>query len=94
MAKTIEYLCERCGEKLNPKTLVGLELNSRKNRFHKPGEVPAKDSQGVFYFGKACAKAVLANDGICQTIGNRIPANSPRRKRKTIFQHIVEGLHG
>lgn len=56
--------CERCGEKLNPKTLEWLELDTRTNRFHWPEDFPASGlSQGAFPFGTACAKAVIANGG-------------------------------
>jgi hypothetical protein len=57
--------CERCGEKLNPKTMVWLELNSRTGLYSDPDKspVPEEDSQGGFTFGKACAAAVLKNGG-------------------------------
>lgn len=73
--------CERCGEKLNPKTMVELELDMRTSQYGLPGSVPAQHSQGLFYFGRACAKHVLANNGYVFTIGKRAPANRPKRKR-------------
>lgn len=74
--------CERCGEKLNPKTSVMLEMDGSSNLYYKPGKLPPERSQGGFYFGKACAKAVLANGGAVQTIGYRAPANRPKRRAK------------
>jgi hypothetical protein len=53
--------CERCGEQLNPDTAVWLELSWKTNRY--AGAVPTEESQGWFSFGRACAKAVLANGG-------------------------------
>ena len=50
--------CERCGEKLNPKTAVWLELSMTDGNYYK--EIPdGHDSQGGFSFGKACAKSQL-----------------------------------
>jgi len=61
--KTADY-CERCGEKLNPKTMTMLEQDTRTNRFRRPEAFPATGlSQGAFPFGRACAKAVIANGG-------------------------------
>ncbi len=57
-----EY-CERCGEKLNPKTLVELELSQETGLFTNPGQIPREESQGCFVFGINCAKAVLKNGG-------------------------------
>jgi len=50
--------CERCGEKLNPKTAVWLELSMTDGNYYN--QIPeGHDSQGGFIFGKACAKSQL-----------------------------------
>ncbi len=50
--------CERCGEKLNPKTAVWLELSMTDGKYYN--QIPeGHDSQGGFSFGKACAKSQL-----------------------------------
>ena len=53
------------GERLNPQTMVWLELNLRTGLYADPEQtpVPESESQGAFTFGQACAKAVLANGG-------------------------------
>lgn len=48
--------CTCCGRKLNPKTLVQLELDQRIDRYHDFEDVPENKSQGWFDFGPACAK--------------------------------------
>lgn len=58
-----DFYCIRCGEKLDPKKMVWLELNQVTGRYHKPGEVPEDKSQGAFEFGAACARRVLKNGG-------------------------------
>jgi len=60
-----KHFCERCGERLNPQTMVWLELNLRTGLYADPEQtpVPESESQGAFTFGQACAKAVLANGG-------------------------------
>ncbi len=60
--------CERCGEELNEKTLVSLELSNTTGKYHKGGIPAREESQGWFDFGQACARAVLKNDGICEPI--------------------------
>jgi hypothetical protein len=51
--------CERCNERLNPKTAVWLELSNSNGMYYT--EIPAgHDSQGMFSFGRACAKKELA----------------------------------
>lgn len=58
--------CHRCGEKLNNKRIVWLELDQRDNTFtDKP--VPEEFSQGGFSFGVACAKTILKNKGKKET---------------------------
>ena len=48
--------CERCGKKINPKTLVWLELGIENGKYYKPEEFPNNiQSQGLFTFGKDCA---------------------------------------
>ena len=52
------YHCERCGEKLNPKKMVWLELDQRTNTY-TDGYVPEDVSQGGFTFGRACSVKML-----------------------------------
>ncbi len=53
--------CERCNEKLNPKTAVWLELSQTDGKYYT--EIPVDHvSQGGFSFGKACAKTQLKED--------------------------------
>lgn len=68
--------CERCGEELNPKTMVYLELSTKTGLFTDPDKVDlgpdeseGGESQGAFTFGKACAAAVLKNGGDLIRIG-------------------------
>lgn len=56
----IEF-CERCGEKLNPETLVVLSYD-RPNDIYKEVGKSGEYEEG-FVFGKACAKSVLNNRG-------------------------------
>ena len=58
--KMFNYFCERCGKKLNPKTMVSLEFDQRDNTYHDFGDVPENKSQGGFLFGVACAKKQIA----------------------------------
>lgn len=52
--------CERCNEKLNPKTAVWLELSMTDGNYYLPSKFPNEhESQGAFSFGKACANAEL-----------------------------------
>ncbi len=48
------YRCTCCDRKLNPDTMVSLELDTRIGRYHD--QVPEEHSQGGFEFGPACAK--------------------------------------
>jgi hypothetical protein len=50
------YECTCCGKKLNPDTMVSLELDQRIGQYHDFGNVPEESSQGWFDFGSACAK--------------------------------------
>lgn len=62
--------CERCGERLNPETMVWLELSNTTGRYHAEGAFPAEEvSQGCFTFGAACARTVLKSGGVCNYIG-------------------------
>jgi hypothetical protein len=54
-----EQGCTCCGQKLNPKRVVWLELNFATGRYSKPGECPEAESQGAFPFGAACARNTL-----------------------------------
>jgi hypothetical protein len=50
--------CERCGEKLNPKTAEWLELSQTDGKYYIT--IPSNHvSQGGFSFGSACAKIQL-----------------------------------
>lgn len=53
-----EVFCERCGEKLNERKAVWLDLNWRTHQYSRD-PWPAEDSQGGFAFGAACARAKL-----------------------------------
>jgi hypothetical protein len=64
MPYVTDEACERCGENLNTRRAVWLELDQNTNLFYKPGALPAGAvSQGGFKFGSACAKKVLAAGG-------------------------------
>lgn len=52
------HFCERCGEKLNPKKMVWLELDQRTNTY-TDGYVSEEVSQGGFTFGRACSVKML-----------------------------------
>lgn len=64
----VEHDCPRCGERLNASKGVWLELNFESNRYFEDGMVPPNESQGSFLFGVACAKAVVAANGVCKPI--------------------------
>ena len=52
--------CERCEKILNPKNLVWLEYSHTDGNYYKPDEFPKNHiSQGIFTFGKDCAKIEL-----------------------------------
>lgn len=51
--------CQRCGKR-HLAAFVWLELNTRTGQYAEPGTVPANDSQGLFRFGRACARRQLA----------------------------------
>lgn len=52
--------CEKCGDKINPKTAVWLELSLTDGNYYDSNSFPRNhESQGGFSFGKACAKTVL-----------------------------------
>lgn len=50
--------CARCGRELEPGRLVWLELSTKTGRYTDPDRVriPEDESQGLFPFGKDCAK--------------------------------------
>jgi hypothetical protein len=63
--------CERCGEKLDEKAAVWMEMNCMTALFYREeGKVPEDESQGWFSFGKACAKRVEAAGGELNPIRN------------------------
>ena len=52
--------CEKCNEKLNPKTAVWLELSMTDGKYYPSDKFPeGHESQGGFSFGRACAKTQL-----------------------------------
>ena len=55
--------CEHCDRYLNPDKITWLEHNSSTGTYHVEGEVPEAQSQGMFAFGSACARAVIKNGG-------------------------------
>jgi hypothetical protein len=62
---TMEHRCERCGEQLNPKTAVYLELSTKTGRYtdlDQSGMLPESESQGCFPFGRDCAVKAIAGD--------------------------------
>lgn len=63
---TDEHFCECCERRLNPKTLVLLELNCETGELVKPGTAPWSDgpqSQGCFTYGRTCARRLLKERG-------------------------------
>lgn len=61
-----EHTCQRCG-KQHLSEFTWLELNTYTNRYHRPEKLPiAGLSQGLFPFGRACAKAQLKADGVIE----------------------------
>ena len=63
MNSTDPIYCEHCERKLNPTKIVWLELNNVTNTYHVEGEVPEEQSQGLFTFGSACARKIVASGG-------------------------------
>jgi len=53
--------CECCEAEIKPGRAVWLELNMNTGRYSDPKKtiVPAEESQGVFPFGRTCARKVL-----------------------------------
>lgn len=52
--------CECCGRKLNPKTMVWLELSTHTGQWHDDvTPCPPEESQGWFAFGAACARKII-----------------------------------
>jgi hypothetical protein len=74
------HRCTRCNEKLNPKTMVWLELSNTDGKYYPEGELPEGHvSQGGFEFGRACAKSELR-----ETFGENVQADIVRRKIERI----------
>jgi hypothetical protein len=73
--------CQRCGEHLNPATVVWLELNMESGLYHEDGMVPAEISQGCFPFGSACAASVLARGGRLQRI-KKLAVETPAHREE------------
>jgi len=55
--------CERCGEKLKEGNIEWLELSNTTNIWHWHKVPEHEVSQGMFAFGKTCAKRVIENNG-------------------------------
>ena len=55
-----ECVCCECCDRPLMRDPVQLAYNGRTNTWHRPGEVPDEDSQGLFYFGPTCAQKVLS----------------------------------
>ena len=64
MENSIQIIrCERCNERLNPKTAVWLELSITDGKYYPEGRLPeGHESQGGFSFGIACSKTQLNED--------------------------------
>ena len=54
----MEEKCFKCGAKLDKKKIVWLELDVTTNIFHEIGVILTENSQGMFPFGKDCAKKI------------------------------------
>ena len=68
--------CLRCGRPLKDGDGTMLELNCRTGLFCEPGKVPEDESQGGFYFGPDCARAVLKGGGKNVRVGRAKRLNS------------------
>lgn len=80
----VRFLCEDCGEDLDPETLVWLELNSRTDEWVEPGTAAwsdTDDSQGCFPFGQACARRVLKTQ-YCRYANPREPRRARTKTQK------------
>lgn len=57
--------CTKCDRPLDDTKIVWLELNGRTGIYYRSAdeEVPARETQGEFPFGEACAQRVLKNGG-------------------------------
>lgn len=60
MSRPTLYNCTCCGKKLNPTTMVSLELDQRIDEYHNFGGIPDNQNQGSFEFGPACAAKARA----------------------------------
>lgn len=57
-------ICERCGEILKPNNIVWLELEQENGLYFEKNKFPVNGkSQGLFTFGKTCAKNIIKNKG-------------------------------
>jgi len=54
-----QVFCAKCTRKLDPQKTVWLEFNNHFGTYHEPGDVPLKDSLGVYPFGRDCANNVM-----------------------------------
>lgn len=61
--------CERCNERLNPETVVWLELSQTDGRYYRTLPRGHK-SQGSFPFGRACAVRATAAGELLQKFIN------------------------
>lgn len=57
-----EEHCTKCNKRIDPLKMIMLEYNGKTLKYHKPGDVPENESQGLFPFGADCAKRILKND--------------------------------
>lgn len=71
------HTCERCNEVLDPAAETMLELDQDTGLYHDAYIPAGHTSQGWFYFGRACARAVLANGGRLERI------QRPRNRRQS-----------
>ncbi len=63
----MKIYCERCNKILDESKITWLELSNTDNKYYL--KIPKNHiSQGCFAFGKACANAVLKNNGILEII--------------------------
>jgi hypothetical protein len=57
----VHYFCTKCGKELDRNDISWLEKSWVTNEYSDPSitVLPEKESQGLFPFGKACAKKVV-----------------------------------
>ena len=70
---TVHRTCERCGKR-HLGEFVYLELNQRTGRYYLPGYVPEVHSQGLFPFGRTCARNQLKHTEFMDERARRVGA--------------------